>query len=96
MNDAQTFGAWGQKWMHGCQMADSTGGMRKSVYNCELKKRFGNQKLSGTTHEDLRAVTDSIVERGAPATAVHACEVVIQVFLKPRYHKEMSCLILMV
>ena len=54
--------------------------MRKSVYNRELKKRFGNQKLSEITHEDLRAVTDAIVERGAPATAVHAREVVLQVY----------------
>ena len=64
----------------GYQMADSTRDMRKSVYNRELKKRFGNQKLSEITHEDLRAVTDAIVERGAPATAVHAREVVLQVY----------------
>ena len=80
VKDAETFGAWAEKWMRGYQMADSTRDMRKSVYNRELKKRFGNQKLSEITHEDLRAVTDSIVERGAPATAVHAREVVLQVF----------------
>lgn len=80
VKDAETFGAWAEMWMRGYQMADSTRDMRKSVYNRELKKRFGNQKLSEITHEDLRAVTDSIVERGAPATAVHAREVVFQVF----------------
>ena len=32
------------------------------------------------THEDLRALTDAIVERGAPATAVHVREIVLQVF----------------
>ena len=80
MKDAETFGAWAEKWLRGYQMADSTRDMRKSVYNRELKKRFGNQKLSEITHEDLRAVTDAIVERGAPATAVHAREVVLQVY----------------
>ena len=72
VKNAETFGAWAEKWLRGYQMAESTRDMRKSVYNRELKKRFGSQKLSEITHEDLRAVTDSIVERGAPATAVHA------------------------
>ena len=80
VKDAETFGAWAEKWMRGYQMADSTRDMRKSVYTRELTKRFGNQKLSEITHEDLRAVTDAIVERGAPATAVHAREVVMQVY----------------
>lgn len=77
---AETFGVWAEKWLRGYQMADSTRDMRKSVYNRELKKKFGNQKLSEITHEDLRALADAIVERGAPATAVHAREVVMQVY----------------
>ena len=51
--------------------------MRRSVYERELKPKFGNQKLIEITHEDLRALTDAIVERGAPATAVHAREVML-------------------
>ena len=43
-------------------------------------RKFGNQKLVEITHEDLRAPTDAIVERGAPATAVHSREVVLQVY----------------
>lgn len=54
--------------------------MRRSVYTRELKGKFGNQKLNEITHEDLRAITDTIVERGAPATAVHAREIVLQVY----------------
>lgn len=61
-------------------MADSTRDMRTSVYTREVKKRFGNQKIVEITHEDLRVLTDTIVERGAPATAVHAREVVLQVY----------------
>ncbi len=52
--------------------------MRRSVY--ELKPKFGSQKLAEITHENVRMLTDAIVERGAPATAVHAREVVLQVF----------------
>ena len=77
VKDAETFGAWAEKWLRGYQMAESTRDMRKSVYKRELKKRFGNQKLTEITHEDLRALTDAVVDRGAPATAVHARDVVL-------------------
>lgn len=74
------FGAWAEKWLRGYQMVDSTRDMRRSVYTREFKDKFDNQKLNEITHEDLRAITDAIVERGAPATAVHAREIVLQVY----------------
>ncbi|TRX76395.1 tyrosine-type recombinase/integrase [Pseudomonas mangiferae] len=80
VKDAETFDAWAQKWLRGYQMADSTRDMRRSVYERELKPKFGSRKLIEITHEDLRALADTIVERGAPATAVHAREIVQQVF----------------
>lgn len=80
VKDAETFGAWAEKWLRGYQMAESTRDMRRSVYERELKPKFGNHKLAEITHEDLRALTDAIVERGAPATAVHTREIVLQVY----------------
>lgn len=80
VRDAETFGVWAEKWLRGYQMAESTRDMRRSIYERELKPKFGNQKLVEITHEDLRALTDTIVERGAPATAVHVREVVSQVY----------------
>lgn len=80
VKDAETFGAWAEKWLRGYQMADSTRDMRRSVYERELLPKFGKHKLSEITHEDLRAVTDAIVKRGAPATAVHSREIVLQIF----------------
>ena len=80
VKDAETFGAWAEKWLRGYQMADSTRDMRTAVYERELKPKFGNQKLAEITHEDVRALADAIVERGAPATAVHSREVVLQVY----------------
>jgi hypothetical protein len=77
---AETFGVWAEKWLRGYQMADSTRDMRRAVYERELKAKFANQKLAEISHEDLRALTDAIVERGAPATAVHSREVVLQVY----------------
>lgn len=61
-------------------MADSTRDMRRSVDERELLPTFGQLKLQEISHEDLRAQTDRIVERGAPATAVHARELVLQIF----------------
>ena len=63
IKDAETF-AWAEKWLRGYQMAESTRDMRRSVYQRELKSKFAQQKLSEITHEDLRALTDNIVERG--------------------------------
>ncbi|MCD4500151.1 tyrosine-type recombinase/integrase [Chromobacterium vaccinii] len=77
---AETFGAWAEKWLRGYQMADSTRDMRRSIFERELKPKFGNQKLAEISHEDLRMLTDAIVQRGAPATAVHAREVIMQVY----------------
>lgn len=77
---AETFDDWAEKWLRGYQMADSTRDMRRSVYERELKPKFDNQKLAEITHEDLRVLTDAIVERGAPATAVHSREIVLQVY----------------
>jgi len=78
--DAESFGGWGDKWLRGYEMADSTRDMRRSVFERELKPVFGTKRLGEITHEDLRALTDAIVARGAPATAVHAREVVMLVF----------------
>lgn len=80
VKDAETFGAWAEKWLRGYQMADSTRDMRRAVYDRELKGPFGSKKLNEITHEDLRALTDAIVARGAPATAIHAREVLMQIY----------------
>jgi hypothetical protein len=89
-HDAETFGAWAEKWLRGYPMADSTRDMRWAAYKRELKPKFGNQKLVAITHEDLRALTGTIVERGAPATAVHFREVVPQVTGGPSSAARMS------
>lgn len=77
---SETFGEWAVKWFNGHTMADSTRDMRQAIYDRDLKMPFARRKLDEITHEDLRRLTDSIVKRGAPATAVHAREVVAQVY----------------
>lgn len=80
VKDAETFGAWAEKWLSGYQMADSTRDMRRGTYERELKPKFSNRKLIEITREDLRALTDAIVEQGRPSTAVICREIMMQVF----------------
>lgn len=80
VKDAETFGAWAEKWLRGYQMADSSRDMRRSVYARELETKFGSQKLTEISHEGLRMLTDTIVERGAPETAVHTRDIVLQIY----------------
>jgi len=46
VRDAETFGAWAEKWLRSYQMAESTRDMRRSVYERDLKAKFGNLKLT--------------------------------------------------
>lgn len=76
----KTFGEWAEAWLRGHEMAESTRDMRRSVYERDVKEKFANRFLREITHDDLRSLTDKIVERGAPATAVHAREIVMMVY----------------
>lgn len=78
--EADTFGEWAELWLKNHKMAESTCDMRRSVFLRDLKAPFGKLKMGEISHEDLRALCNKIVERGAPATAVHAREVVQNVY----------------
>ena len=54
VKDAETFGAWAEKWLRGYQMAGSTRDMRRAVYERELKPKFGNQKLVEITQTTVQ------------------------------------------
>ena len=78
--DAESFGQWAEEWLVKYTMAESTRDMRRSVYERDLAKPFGRLKLEEITTEELRGLCDRIVARGAPATAVHARDIVMLVF----------------
>lgn len=73
--DENTFGEWAEEWLDRYIMAESTRDMRRSVYERDLKRPFGKLKLEEVTSDELRRLCDRVVERGAPATAVHARDV---------------------
>jgi len=55
--------------------------MRESVLNRDVLPHFSNRRLPEITVEDLRTLCDRIKDRGAPATAVHARDVIAQIFV---------------
>ncbi|MBB3122210.1 tyrosine-type recombinase/integrase [Pseudoduganella violacea] len=76
----ETFGQWAERWLTTYRMSESTRDMRRAVYERDLREPFARLLLKEITHEELRALCDTIVARGAPATAVHAREIVMLVF----------------
>ncbi len=78
--EALTFGKWAEKYFAETTLADSTRSMRKSVYERNLASEFGRLKLEEITPARLMARCEKIKERGAAAQAVHAREIVLQVF----------------
>ena len=78
--EALTFGRWAEKYFAEASLAESTRAMRKSVYDRNLAAEFGRLKLEEITSVRLMARCEKIKERGAVAPAVHAREIVLQVF----------------
>ena len=78
--EADSFGEWAELWLKNHQMAESTRDMRRSVFMRDLVTPFGRLKMTEISHEDLRSLCNKIVERGAPATAIHAREIVQMVY----------------
>lgn len=79
-SEALTFGRWAEKYFAEAALAESTRAMRKSVYDRNLAIEFGRLKLEEITPVRLMARCEKIKERGAAAPAVHAREIVLQVF----------------
>jgi integrase len=61
-------------------MADSTRAMRRSIFERELLPVWRNRLLTEITPDDLRAHCGSMVERGAPATAIHVRDLLKQIY----------------
>jgi integrase len=78
--EARSFGEFGEKWLTAATMADSTRAMRRAIFERELLPSWRKRLLSEVTPDDLRALCGAIVERGAPATALHVRDIVKQIY----------------
>jgi integrase len=80
LKEAKSFGEFGETWLEKAPMADSTRNMRRSIWNRELEPKWRNRLLTEITPDDLRALCGKIVDRGAPATAIHVRDIIKQIF----------------
>lgn len=80
IKEAKSFGEFGEKWLTASPMADSTRAMRRSIFVRELLPAWRNRLLPEITPGDLRAHCLAIVDRGAPATAIHVRDIVKQIY----------------
>ncbi len=80
IKEAKSFGQFGEKWLTAAPMADSTRAMRRSIFERELLPAWRNRLLLEITPGDLRAHCLAIVDRGAPATAIHVRDIVKQIY----------------
>lgn len=75
-----TFRAWWMDYLAHADIADSTKAMRCAVFTRDLDKTIGNLLLTEITEDRLRDLFDRIVERGAPAVAIHCRDICMSVF----------------
>lgn len=80
IKEAKSFGEFGEKWLVNAPMADSTRAMRRSIFERKLMPVWRNRLLTEITPDDLRAHCAKIVERGAPATAIHVRDILKQIY----------------
>ena len=80
IKEANSFGQFGEKWLTAAPMADSTRAMRRTIYERELLPVWRNRLLTEITPDDLRAHCGKIVDRSAPATAIHVRDIVKQIY----------------
>jgi integrase len=80
IKEAKGFGEFDEKWLAMVPMAISTRAMRRSIFERELQPHWRNRLQTEITPGDLRAHCLAIVERGAPATAIHVRDIVKQIY----------------
>jgi integrase len=80
IKEAKSFGEFGEKWLRDAPMANSTRAMRRAIFERELKPVWQNRLLTEIAPDDLRAHCAKIVERGAPATAIHVRDILKQIY----------------
>jgi integrase len=80
LKEAKSFGEFGEQWLTKAPMADSTRAMRRSIFERELLPTWKSRLLTEITPDDLRAHCGKIVDRGAPATAIHVRDILKQIY----------------
>lgn len=85
---ARDFDGVAKLWLKDARMAESTRSMRTAILNRDILPTWKKRFLSEIRPEDLRQLCAKIKDRGAPATAVHARDIVKQIFAFAILHGE--------
>ncbi|KRB81093.1 integrase [Sphingomonas sp. Root710] len=80
LREARSFGEFGESWLAKAPMADSTRSMRRAIFERDLLPHWNKRLLREVQPNDLRALCGKIVDRGAPATAIHVRDIVKQIY----------------
>lgn len=88
IKEAKSFGEFGEKWLEKSPMAESTRAMRRAIFERELLAVWKKRLLTEILPDDLRALCGKIVDRGAPATAIHVRDIVKQIYSFAILHGE--------
>lgn len=74
------FGRFAERWFAEADLSESTISQRRRVYDRDIKPFLGRRPLDDIDAGEVRQVCERIKSRGAPATAVHARDVINSVF----------------
>lgn len=74
------FGRFAELWFAEADLSESTISQRRRVYDRDIKPFLGRRPLADIDAGEVRQVCERIKSRGAPATAVHARDVINSVF----------------
>jgi integrase len=88
IKEAASFGQFGERWLTGAQMADSTKAMRRTIFQRDILPHWNNRLLTEISPDDLRGLCADIVKRGAPATAIQVRDIVKQIYAFAILHGE--------
>jgi integrase len=80
LKEAKNFGEFGERWLCEARMADSTRAMRRAIFERDISPPFRNRLLPEINSGDVRALCNKVKDRGAPATAVHARDIIKQIY----------------
>lgn len=77
---ASQFGRFAEQWFDEAELSESTRVQRRRVYERDVKPFLNRRPIEDIDADEVRAVCERVKSRGAPATAVHAREVIRSVF----------------
>ncbi len=80
IKESKSFGEFGEQWLSRSQMADSTKAMRRAIFERDILPVWRNRLLTEISPDDLWILCAAVVQRGAPATAIHVRDIVKQVY----------------